>query len=240
MSTAAQTKANRQNAQLSSGPKTDEGKANSAHNNFRYGLTGNFCILGWEKEEEYDELFIGLVRDHQPADNTEKELVKTMAQSSWLRQRALFLQQTCFEFEIPMTFEYMEKQLALYLRYQTTHDRAFNKALDQLLKLRADKRKQEIGFESQERKRKEDERKRSDEERKRSELNRKETEQQLAAERRETHEKRRAAAETRAQELHQARLWRTVAQAQRHEREAGSAKAQKAPCTHQPEASKAA
>ena len=42
------------------------------------------------------------------------------------------------------------KQVALYLRYQTTHDRNFHKCLNDLLKLRAEKRKQEIGFESQE------------------------------------------------------------------------------------------
>ncbi len=45
-----------------------------------------------------------------------------------------------------------EKQLALYIRYQTTHDRAFHKCLNQLLKLRAEKRKAEIGFESQQQK----------------------------------------------------------------------------------------
>ncbi|MDQ2776436.1 MAG: hypothetical protein M3Y57_16200, partial [Acidobacteriota bacterium] len=36
-------------------------------------------------------------------------------------------------------------------RYQTTHDRAFHKCLNQLAKLRADKRKEQIGFESQKR-----------------------------------------------------------------------------------------
>ncbi|MGA8027683.1 MAG: hypothetical protein WB992_11100, partial [Bryobacteraceae bacterium] len=45
-----------------------------------------------------------------------------------------------------------EKQLALYLRYQTTHDRAFHRCLNQLLKLRAETRRIEIGFESQKRK----------------------------------------------------------------------------------------
>ncbi|MGI8959899.1 MAG: hypothetical protein ACR2IV_09095, partial [Bryobacteraceae bacterium] len=38
---------------------------------------------------------------------------------------------------------------ALYLRYQTTNERAFHKCLNDLLKLRAETRKQEIGFESQ-------------------------------------------------------------------------------------------
>jgi hypothetical protein len=44
-----------------------------------------------------------------------------------------------------------EKQFSLFLRYQTTNDRAFHKCLDQLLKLRAEKRKEQDGFESQKR-----------------------------------------------------------------------------------------
>lgn len=198
MSTAAQVNANRQNAQLSSGPKSDRGKANSALNNFRHGFTGAFCILDWEDKEEYDQLYGSLLNEHQPAEITEQVLVQTMAQSYWLRQRALNLQQMCFSAEIPMCEDNMQKQLALYLRYQTTHDRAFTKALDQLLKLRAAKTKQEIGFESQERKR---------------------SDQLLAAQRREAQEKRREAAERRAQELHQARLCLTKPHAQRQEPE---------------------
>jgi hypothetical protein len=42
-----------------------------------------------------------------------------------------------------------EKQLALYIRYQTTHERNFHKCLNDLLRVRAEKRKQQIGFESQ-------------------------------------------------------------------------------------------
>ncbi len=44
-----------------------------------------------------------------------------------------------------------EKPFSLFLRYQTTNDRAFHKCLDQLLKLRAEKRKEQDGFESQKR-----------------------------------------------------------------------------------------
>ena len=41
--------------------------------------------------------------------------------------------------------------MALFLRYQSTHERAFHTCLNDLLKLRAEKRKNEIGFESQKR-----------------------------------------------------------------------------------------
>src|SRR5262249_16045649 len=42
-----------------------------------------------------------------------------------------------------------EAKLALYIRYETTHFRAFHKCLKELLSIREQKRKAEIGFESQ-------------------------------------------------------------------------------------------
>ena len=68
-----------------------------------------------------------------------------MAQHHWLRRRALNLESACYDPETGAITD--EKQLALYLRYQTTHERAFHKALNDLLRLRAEKRKTEIGFE---------------------------------------------------------------------------------------------
>jgi hypothetical protein len=71
-----------------------------------------------------------------------------MAQHEWLRARALRLQQTCiFEDEHILATE----QFGLYMRYQTTHERAFYKALSELQKLRSERRKEQIGFESQKR-----------------------------------------------------------------------------------------
>ena len=147
LSTSAQLLANQANAQSSTGPKTDTGKAIVAQNNFRHGLSGAFRVLDWENQEEYRALHLALEKEHQPATPTEEMLVETMAHSYWLRKRALILQNTCFNGESPACHD--EKLLALYVRYQTTHDRAFHRALNDLLKLRAEKRKQEIGFESQ-------------------------------------------------------------------------------------------
>ena len=48
VSTESQIQANRENAQLSTGPKTEAGKAAAALNNTRHGLTGAFRILPTE------------------------------------------------------------------------------------------------------------------------------------------------------------------------------------------------
>jgi hypothetical protein len=150
MSTSAQLAANQSNAQRSTGPRTPEGKAIASQNNLRYGFTGAFSVLSWENQADFDALLSGLRTEHQPSTPTEAALVEKMAQSLWLSKRALLLQELTFTLEIPSCLD--EKQLALYLRYQTTHDRAFHRCLDQLLKLRAEKRKTEIGFESQQQK----------------------------------------------------------------------------------------
>ncbi|MBV9300961.1 MAG: hypothetical protein JOY62_00250 [Acidobacteriaceae bacterium] len=151
MSTLAQVTANQVNAQHSTGPRTSEGKAASARNHLSHGLSGSqFTVLDWEDQHAFDELLQSLDLEHQPATPTEQILVRKLAEHYWLTQRAITLQNSCFQPEIAP--DDPEKQLALYLRYQTTHDRAFHKSLAQLLKLRAEKRKAEIGFESQQRK----------------------------------------------------------------------------------------
>jgi low affinity Fe/Cu permease len=142
-----------------------------------------------EDQNAFNTLFNRLQSEHQPATVTEEILVEKMAQHYWLTQRALALQGTCFNSETAP--EDPEKQLALYLRYQTTHDRAFHKSLDKLLKLRAEKRRQEIGFESQQRKQDEEIRRRNREERRQNDELRKVADQT-----------RRESAENRKQELH--------------------------------------
>lgn len=224
MSTAAQVAANQLNAQLSTGPKTEDGKAASAHNNFRHGFTGAFAVLAWENPQEFDSLYASLQDDHQPSTITEHLLVQNMAQSWWLRQRALMLQTQCFDSSGQLGDN--EKQLALYLRYQTTNDRAFHKSLDQLTKLRAEKRKQEIGFESQERKRQREDRKLA-------------AHEALEA-RKEAQENRRIAAEHRAQEFHAARISLTEAHTRRHETEILIANFTKMSRMEQPNTQKAA
>jgi hypothetical protein len=67
-----------------------------------------------------------LNHEFQPASRTEHILVNDMAQSHWLTQRAVNLQTSHIE---------DPKALALYLRYQTTHHRAYFRALKQLMAL---------------------------------------------------------------------------------------------------------
>jgi hypothetical protein len=163
MSTAAQIAANQANSQLSSGPTSAEGKAASARNNTRHGLaptvtaTNDFVVMPNESQCEFEARLDELRSEHQPATASEHLLVNGMAQHAWLRRRAQTLQhERCFGSRGSEIDD--QKSFALYLRYEITHERGFHKCLNDLLKLRAEKRKQEIGFESQQRKNAEEQR----------------------------------------------------------------------------------
>ncbi len=71
---------------------------------------------------------------------------KNMAQSEWLRARALRLQTDLLR-EDGKNVD--PAKLAIFIRYQTTHERAFHRSLKELQNLRKERRNLEIGFESQ-------------------------------------------------------------------------------------------
>ncbi len=139
--TPAQQSANQQNAQHSTGPRTEEGKAKSSRNSSTHGLCGTrFRLLHFESQGEYDELEAGLRTEHEATTLTETLLVRKMAQSWWLRERAQFFIDALLPDKTGKGFL---DDVPLYMRYQAQHDRAFHKALNDLLKLRAERRLEE-------------------------------------------------------------------------------------------------
>ncbi len=140
---------NRANALHSTGPRSAEGKLASSRNSLKHGLASGQLIVSGEDPAEYDSLLQCLFAEHQPANTSEEILIHQMAQSVWLTQRALRLQNECFT-----ATGIDEKRLALFLRYQTTHERAFHRALPTLMRLQNDRRHTEKaprGFVSQQR-----------------------------------------------------------------------------------------
>jgi hypothetical protein len=149
----ARLAANRANSQHSTGPKTAAGRAASSQNHTSHGLArhnGVFSLLASEDPTGFEALKAALLAEHQPTTETESILVATMAEAHWLANRAQNLQTSCFD--SPTGHISDPKMFSLYLRYQTTHTRAFHKSLNDLLKLRTEKRKAELGFEAQNRK----------------------------------------------------------------------------------------
>ncbi len=141
---ARKAEINRQNSLHSTGPVSAAGNDEavvpsepkiqarcSSRNSLKHGLASGQIIVPGEDPAAFQSLLDDLLEEHRPANATEELLVNEMAQSYWLEQRALRLQNECFtENGID------EKRLSLFLRYQTTHHRAFHKALSTLLKLK--------------------------------------------------------------------------------------------------------
>ena len=149
----ARREANRQNAQHSTGPTTPAGVAASSQNRTVHGLArhnGAFKILPTEDPIGFEALKANLVEEHEPSTETESILVTTMAESHWLAARAQNLQAACCDANNGQITD--PKMFTLYLRYQTTHTRAFHNCLNDLLKLRSERRKEDLGFEAQARK----------------------------------------------------------------------------------------
>jgi hypothetical protein len=150
MASAAQIRANQENAKHSTGAKTEAGREASSRNNRRHGLAGHaFFFLEWENPDHFEQLLEALESEHQPKTATEFLLVEKMTQHYWLSQRAQQLQ-TLHMQDDPLDDEVM-KRVAVYMRYQTQQERLFKSALADLLKLRAERIKEQIGFESQKR-----------------------------------------------------------------------------------------
>ena len=156
----AQLQANKANAQLSTGPMSSEGKAISARNNIRHGLTSeptpeDFRVLPSESQTAFDQNLAGFRAEWKPITATEHDLVHRLAMHQWLRRRALRLQNASFH---PQTGEITDvKKFELYRRYETAHERGFNKAFADIQRLRSFQMRERNGFESQRRKNEEHE-----------------------------------------------------------------------------------
>jgi len=149
MATEKQKAANKANAQHSTGPTSEAGLYTAALNAFRHGMGANthknFGFLCNESSEKFDELLNSLCQEHKPNGETESILVRHMAESEWLRARALRFQSECTD-NVARNID--TNRLAVFIRYQNTHERAFYKALNELHNLRKQKQNSEIGFES--------------------------------------------------------------------------------------------
>jgi hypothetical protein len=87
MSTSAQAKANRENAQHSTGPRTEEGKAKSSLNAVKTGLTGRTVLLPGDDIAAYHQHVASLEAHYQPATDAEKLLVQSIADAEWRAAR---------------------------------------------------------------------------------------------------------------------------------------------------------
>jgi hypothetical protein len=87
MSTEKQVKANRKNAQKSTGPKTDEGKATVSQNAVKHGIFTESVIKG-EKEADYEAFHDKMVSEMKPVGPAEILLAERIVSLWWRLERA--------------------------------------------------------------------------------------------------------------------------------------------------------
>jgi hypothetical protein len=87
MPTEAQRNANRANAQLSTGPRTEQGKAKSSLNAVKTGLTGRTVLLPTEDTEAYQQHIARFLEQYKPEGDHEKELTQSLADTQWRLNR---------------------------------------------------------------------------------------------------------------------------------------------------------
>ena len=87
MANAAQSAANHANAQHSTGPLTDQGKATAARNRLNHGFRSSTVLLPGDDRAEYEELLAELTEHLGPTDLTEERLTREMADAEWRLRR---------------------------------------------------------------------------------------------------------------------------------------------------------
>ena len=121
-----QQKANRQNAQKSTGPKTPEGREAVRFNALTYGLRPRETILERENAREYSELWDGLDAEWQPQARTERIYLETMVTSQWLLKRIAESEQQIYTIA---NVEQRFKMLAYVYKMRAQLERSFRTAV---------------------------------------------------------------------------------------------------------------
>jgi hypothetical protein len=86
-------RANRENAQKSTGPKTAGGKAASSKNSVKHGLHARDIIIDCntvkENKADYDQLLSSLIEEFQPDSPFQEYLVRKIANCIWRSRRVI-------------------------------------------------------------------------------------------------------------------------------------------------------
>ena len=90
--TEARIRANRRNAQLSTGPRTAEGKNRSKLNAYRHGLTAQVVVMPEEDLKRYQTFCQDFFTDWMPANTTETQLVQTLIDTQWRLNRSVSIE----------------------------------------------------------------------------------------------------------------------------------------------------
>jgi hypothetical protein len=99
MTSLRQIEANRRNAQLSTGPVTEQGKRRSRQNAVRHGLIAQTVIDALEDAEDYAVFEMAVTADYDAQSAVERELVLRLASLLWRLRRATTIESGLFKIQ---------------------------------------------------------------------------------------------------------------------------------------------
>jgi len=137
--TQKQIEANKLNAEKSTGPKTEEGKAISKHNAIKHGLLSEQVLMKNENEEDLLELEKKLRSELKPATEIELLLVDKIASGFWRLKRALSFEDgevICSQLMTGSSMGLMH-DADRFFRYETMLEKGIYKALHELERIQA-------------------------------------------------------------------------------------------------------
>ena len=146
MATLNQIEANRRNSQLSTGPRTPEGKSVSRFNALKSGINAKAQVIPGEDPAELQAVTTGYHQDWQPATYLERFLVDSLIRAEWLLQRLSRLEAQLWAVgpvadqpsDAPLADTYardLDRFTRLQRRIDST-ERSYYRALNQLQRLR--------------------------------------------------------------------------------------------------------
>jgi hypothetical protein len=104
----AQLRANRLNAQKSTGPRTDAGKQRASLNATRHGLTAQVLTLTAEELKALQALIVDFEKQYQPATTQEKHLVHMLGQLQFRLHRIMATEHNLFAIGITENSEFWD------------------------------------------------------------------------------------------------------------------------------------
>src|SRR4051794_25162988 len=110
MATEKQLAANRRNAQLSTGPRSVDGKAAASRNALKTGLYCNGIIIGKEDPHKLEALEAAFTAEYAPATPTERSLVDSLIHYEWLLQRYRWLETEVWRSSLDRMTDYQRKE----------------------------------------------------------------------------------------------------------------------------------
>ncbi len=110
MTSFRQIEANRRNAQLSTGPVTEEGKKQSRQNAVRHGLTAEAIIDALEDAEDYAAFEMAVTADYDAQSAVERELVLRLASLLWRLRRATTIESGLFKIQAKQLLQFRQRR----------------------------------------------------------------------------------------------------------------------------------